>query len=146
MQSVRIYEMPNCKMVSSGIGMFGEEKFERFDEWFSKQKRGLFPKDFLFWDGTGFHWLYMYEEGMEVPAEFDIIDFPGGLYAVATDIDQKTDTELMRKEVDAFLSANGLERDTSRAELGNVITSPTIKEIIGYEQMDYYTPVKKMGE
>ena len=146
MQSVRIYEMPNCKMVSSGIGMFGEEKFERFDEWFSKQKRGLFPKDFLFWDGTGFHWLYMYEEGMEVPAEFDIIDFPGGLYAVATDIDQKTDTELMRKEVDEFLSANGLERDTSRLELGNIITSPTIREIMGYEQMDYYTPVKKMGE
>ncbi len=24
MQSVRIYEMPACKMVSSGIGMFGE--------------------------------------------------------------------------------------------------------------------------
>lgn len=28
MQNVRVYEMPDCKMVSSGIGMFGEEKFE----------------------------------------------------------------------------------------------------------------------
>ena len=28
MQIVRIYEMPDYKMVSSGIGMFGEEKFE----------------------------------------------------------------------------------------------------------------------
>lgn len=25
MQSVRIYEIPACKMVSSGIGMFGEK-------------------------------------------------------------------------------------------------------------------------
>lgn len=142
MQSVRIYEMPCCKMVSSGIGMFGEEKFEKFNEWFSIQKRGLFPKDFLLWAGNGFHWLYIYEEGMEVPKEFDIIDFQGGLYAVATDIDQKTDTDLMKKEVDAFLSANGFERDDLRPELGNVITSPMAKEIMGYEQMDYYTPIK----
>ena len=38
MQNVRIYEMPNCKMVSSGIGMFGDEKFKVFDEWMSTQK------------------------------------------------------------------------------------------------------------
>ena len=145
MQSVRIYEMPKCKMVSSGIGMFGEEKFERFDAWFSMQKRGLFPKDFLFWDGTGFQWLYMYEEGMDVPEEFDIIDFQGGFYAVATDIDQKTDTELMRKEIETFLDENGLERDPSRPELGNIITSPNVQKILGYEQMDYYTPVKRKG-
>lgn len=144
MQSVRIYEMPNCKMVSSGVGMFGEEKFERFNKWFSMQKRSLFPKDFLFWDNGGFHWLYMYEEGMDVPEEFDIIDFPGGLYAVATDIDQKTDTELMKKEVDDFLVKNGFERDASRPELGNVITSPAAQKVLGYEQMDYYTPIKAM--
>lgn len=142
MQYVRIYDMPNCKMVSSGIGMFGEEKFERFSEWLSSQKRGLFPKDFLFWDVNGFHWMYMYEEGMNVPKEFEIIDFQGGLYVVATDIDQKTDTELMKQEVDNFLNENGFERDASRAELGNIITSPIAKKILGYEQMDYYTPIK----
>lgn len=142
MQSIRIYEMPTCKMVSSGIGMFGEEKFEAFNEWFSSQKRGLFPKDFLFWDGSGFHWLYMYEEGMDVPKDFDIIDFQGGLYAVATGIDQQTNNELMNSEVDKFLNENGFERDTSRSNLGNIITSPLAQEIMGYEQMDYYTPIK----
>ena len=30
MQSVRIVETPECKMVSSGTGMLGQEKFERF--------------------------------------------------------------------------------------------------------------------
>lgn len=142
MQGVRIYEMPNCKMVSSGVGMFGEEKFERFSEWMSSQKRYLFPKDFLFWDGKGFHWIYMYEDGMDVPEEFKIIDFQGGLYAVATDIDQKTDTDLMKKEIDVFLDENGFERDMSRVELGNIITSPAAQKIMGYEQMDYYTPIK----
>ena len=135
--------MPDCKMVSSGIGMFGEEKFDAFDKWFSSQKRGLFPKDFLFWDGSGFHWLYMYEDGMKVPAEFSIIDFKGGLYAVTTGIDQQTNRDLMNDEIDKFLQENGFERDSSRPELGNIITSPAAKKIMGYEQMDYYTPIKE---
>ncbi len=142
MQGVRIYEMPACKMVSSGMGMFGEENFNIFDEWLSSQKCSLFPKDFLYWAGEGFVWLYMYEDGMNVPKEFEIIDFKGGLYAVATDIDQKTDMDLVNAEIDKFLSENGFVRDTSRSELGNIITSSLAKEIMGYEQMDYYFPIK----
>ena len=142
MQYVRIYEMPACKMVSSGTGMFGEGNFQLFDEWLSSQKRGLFPKDFLSGTEEGFVWLYLYEDGMDVPGEFEIIDFPGGLYAVATNIDQKTDKKLMDTEIDKFLNENGLERDVSRSELGNIITSPLAKEILGYEQMDYYIPIK----
>lgn len=142
MQGVRIYEMPAGKMVSSGIGMFGEGQFNTFDEWLSSQSRSLFPKDFLYWAGEGFVWLYMYEDGMNVPDEFEIIDFQGGLYAVATDIDQQTDRKLMDSEIDQFLSENRFERDTSRPELGNIITSPLAKKIMGYEQMDYYIPIK----
>lgn len=142
MQGVRIYEMPACKMVSSGIGMFGEEKFERFCAWFSAQPRGLFPRDFLFQEGAGFHWVYLYEEGMEVPAEFAVIDFPGGLYAVATDRDGETDMQAMNAEIDAFLARNGFRRDPSRPELGNIITSPLARQAMGYEQMDYYFPIR----
>ncbi len=79
---------------------------------------------------------------MNVPNEFEIIDFKGGLYAVATDIDQKTDKGLMDTEIDQFLNENGLKRDTSRSELGNIITSPLAKKIMGYEQMDYDIPIK----
>ena len=142
MQSIRIYEMPTCKMVSSGMGMFGEDNFNIFDKWLSSQKRSLFPKDFLYLAGESFVWLYMYEDGMNVPKEFEIIDFQGGLYAVATDIDQKTDKELMNIEIDKFLSENGFERDASRQELGNIITPPLANKIMGYEQMDYYFPIK----
>lgn len=112
--------------------------------WLSAQPRTLFPRDFLYWDAqqNGFCWLYEYSEGMGVPEEFEIVDFPGGLYAVATDIDQKTDTDAMNREKDAFLLAHGLERDDSRAELGNIITSPRAKAALGFEQMDYYTPVR----
>ena len=84
----------------------------------------------------------MLEDGMSVPPEFEIIDFKGGLYAAATDIDQKTDMDSMNAEVDRFLSENGFERDDSRPQLGNIITSPLAHEIMGYEQMDYYFPIK----
>ena len=146
MQTIRIYDFPQCKMVSSGIGMFGEEKFERFIDWMSAQPAGLYPKDFLFFDSRdgqeGFHWLYAWDAGMEVPAEFECIDFWGGLYAAATGIDQQTDMDALNAEVDAFLVAHGLERDPSRPDLGNVLTSPQAGEILGYEQMDYLTPVR----
>lgn len=79
---------------------------------------------------------------MNVPNEFEIIDFKGGLYAVETDIDQKTDMGLMDTEIDQFLNENGLKRGTSRSELGNIITSPLAKKIMGYEQMDYDIPIK----
>lgn len=142
MQSIRIYEMPPCKMVSSGKGMFGEGNFPLFEEWFSSQKRSLFPKDFLYGEEDGFVWLYLYEDGMTVPPELEIIDFQGGLYAVATDIDQRTDKDRMNAEMEQFLGENGFERDTSRPELGNIITSPLAQKIMGYEQMDYYIPIK----
>ena len=51
----------------------------------------------------------------------------------------------MNTEIDEFLRNNGFKRDTSRAELGNIITSPLVKKIMGYEQMDYYFPIKLLN-
>ena len=90
-------------------------------------------------------WLYRYRDGMEVPQEFEIIPFSGGFYAVATDIDQQTDTAAMNREVNAFLEENGWERDPGRSEMGNVLTSPAAQAVMGYSQMDYYTPIKAKG-
>ena len=36
-QTIRIIRFPDCKMVSSGFGAFGEPNFTLFEEWFSKQ-------------------------------------------------------------------------------------------------------------
>ena len=147
MQNVRIFEIPDCKMVSSGIGMFGDGTLEKFDAWMSELPRSIYPMDFLYWDSSdkekqGFHWIYLYAPGMNVPEEFPVIDFHGGLYAVTTDIDQQTDMDAMNAELDEFLKKNGFERDEARPSLGNIITSPRAKETLGYEQMDYWTPIK----
>ena len=149
MQYIQIIEIPDCKMVSSGVGMFGDGVLERFMEWMNTQPRSIYPKDFLFWDSTneekqGFHWLYLYEEGMTIQDSLSVIDFNGGLYAVTTDIDQRTDMDAMNTHIDAFLAENGLQRDKTRTDLGNIITTPRIKDILGYDQMNYWTPVTSL--
>jgi len=144
MESVRVLELPKCKMVASQCAMFGEGPLEAFDSWFSTLKREIFPRDFLGFDESrgGFVWYYLYQEGMDVPEDFEIVDFEGGLYAVVTGIDGESDVDAMAA-VKEFLQANGnLEEDPSRPALGNVITSPAAKEALGYGQMDYYVPVK----
>ena len=142
MHGIRILSIPDCRMVSSTVGMFGDPAFDAFMPWMDRQPRGIHPKDYLMWDQVGFRWLYLYEEGMDVPEPLSVIVFKGGLYAVATDIDQQTDKRAMDAEVEAFLEQNGLMRDVDRPELGNIITPPEAKGILGYEQMDYYYPVK----
>lgn len=144
MENVRIYEIPTCKMVASQCGMFGDGKLEKFDEWFSSLPRTMFPRDFLWYDNEneGFVWYYMYSEGMEIPDEFNVIDFSGGLYAVATGVDGE-DSEDVITAIKNFIKEKGcFEEDISRAYLGNIPTPPSAGEAMGYNQMDYYVPIK----
>ena len=144
MENVRVYEIPSCRMVSSGRGMFGDGLLEAFESWMSEQRRSAFPRDFLWFDGEGFVWYYLYEDGMSVPPEFGIVDFEGGLYAVAAGKDgDETDTARVKAEIRAFIRKSGcFEEDESRAELGNIITPPSAQKAMGYCQMDYYVPVR----
>ncbi len=48
----------------------------------------------------------------------------------------------MDKEVDEFLEKSGFARDDSRFKFVNIITSPLAKDTLGYEQMDFYSPIK----
>ena len=134
-------------MVASPVGMFGEIALDAFNAWMETQPRSLFPRDFLTWDDSdpkhpGFRWYFMYADGMALPQGAEVVAFPGGMYAVATGIDQQTDKKAMDADVAAFLAGNGLMIDLDRRELGNIITSPAAKEMLGYEQMDYYYPVR----
>lgn len=144
MEAVRIYEIPACKMVVSGGGLFGDGVLEKFMEWMDSQKRSLFPRDFLSFDGQNFIWYYVYDEGMEVPEDLKIVDFEGGLYAVAAGRDgDDADAQDAKRAIDEFIRKNPrFERDCSRAELGNIITSPSAEAALGYNQMDYYTPIR----
>jgi len=147
MERVRLYEIPACRMISSGCGMFGDGTLEKFMEWMSAQPKGMFPKDFLWFDAErqGFVWYYMAEGGVQAPEDFETLNFPGGLYAVCSGKDgDEADAADAKAAIDRFIAAcPGLMRDFERAELGNITTSPAARDALGYDQMDYYAPVRK---
>ena len=145
-EKVRIYRIPDCKMVSSGDGVFGDEHFNRFDAWFSKQTiLPIYPFDFLREGGAPgtFNWNYVYDERMDVPAEFPIVDFKGGYYAVVTSVDGQ-DSRAAMKIRDKYLKKHKLVIDESRPAFGHVLTGvKLIRETLGAGQMDYWVPVKR---
>ena len=144
MENVRIYEMPACKMAASKCGMFGDGKLEKFSDWFSSLPKTMFPRDFLWYDGkqNGFVWYYMLDESITAPKDFEVIDFPGGLYAVATDIDGQDNNPALNA-IKSFIKEKGcFEEDNSREYMGNIVNSQSAGKAMGYNQMDYYIPVK----
>lgn len=144
METVRLYEMPRCIMAVSKCGMFGDGALEAFDAWFSKLPRTMFPRNFLWYDRSrgDFVWYYMLDESIDAPSEFERIEFEGGLYAVATGIDGQSSDDVHAAIAEFIESHPGLERDDSREELGNIVTSPAGCAALGCNQMDYYVPVR----
>lgn len=144
MENVRIVELPAGKMVESGCAMFGEGPLERFSDWMSAQPLDLCPQDFLWYDQQrgGFVWHYYYRPGMNVPEDFALVDFPGGLYAVVAGVDGQS-SERERQAVQDFLAAHpALVRDEARPELGHILNPMAVEPAMGYNQMDYFTPIK----
>jgi len=148
-EKVRIYHIPDCKMVSSGDGSFGQKNFTLFNDWFSKQT--IFPIysfDFLReGDKPGtLNWNYIYDERMEVPDEFNIVDFKGGYYAVITGVDGK-DISAVCAVRDEYLKKHNLVIDESRHSFGHILSGyELIKETLGAGQMDYWFPIRKMRD
>jgi hypothetical protein len=145
-EKVRLYHIPDCKMVSSGDGLFGQENFTRFDEWFSKQTVfPIYPFDFLReGDSPGtLNWNYIYDERMDVPDEFAIVDFKGGYYAVITGIDG-TDPAPAYQIRDQYLKDHNLVVDETRPQFGHILSGyKLIRDTLGAGQMDYWIPVTR---
>ena len=154
--NVRIIELPACNMVTSGAindpGAFAPDGiFARFLEWFQtvdKQRTDLFyPRNFM-WsppDG-GFEWGYAVPEVPEDTGGFDVIDFPGGLYAVAISVDADgADHDRVYNGILEWVNNSGCfvpDETDERRSLGNITSPPGIKKIIGYDQMDLYFPIR----
>ena len=154
--TVRIIELPACKMITSGPAN-GPDAFApdgnlfRFMEWFSVYDKGradrFYPRDFM-WSrsGGGFEWGYAVSEVPEDTGGFDVTDFPGGLYAVAISVDADgADHDRVYNGILAWVSNSGcfaLDETEERRSLGNITSPPFVKEIMGYAQMDLYFPIK----
>ncbi|MCL2740684.1 MAG: hypothetical protein FWE70_01045 [Oscillospiraceae bacterium] len=145
-EKVRIYRIPDCKMVTSGDGLMGQGSFTLFHEWFSRQT--VFPIysfDFLReGDEPGtLNWNYVHDDRMDVPDGLEVVDFMGGYYAVVTGRDG-ADTAALHGIVDEYLDRHRLEIDGSRPSFGHILSGyELIKETLGKGQMDYWFPIRR---
>ena len=154
--NVRIIELPACKMVSSGPAK-GEDAFapggkmERFDKWFTeydKQRADRFyPRNFM-WSpvGGGFEWGYAVDDVPDDIDGLDVVDFPGGLYAVAISVDADgADHDRVYNGILEWVNDSGcfvLDENDTRRSLGNITSPMFTKEVMGYHQMDLYFPIR----
>ena len=156
---VRIIKLPACKMVTSGPAN-GEDIFApdgiltRFCEWFSeldkKRLDRFYPRDFM-WSppGGGLQWGYAVDEIPDDTGGFDVIDFQGGLFAVAISVDANgEDHDRVFNGIIDWVKKSGcfvLDETDERQSLGNITSPPTVKKVMGYEQMDLYFPIAIKG-
>jgi len=149
MENIRVIELPKMKMVSSGELEIGDDIFTKFDKWLSRYDEVRVPKlfsyDFMYYNSASgkFTWLYaVYDDIKECP--YDIVDFEGGIYAVATSIDEDeesgNDTYVMIN--DWVSKSEKFDLDSSRHTLFHVISSDKIYEKMKFRQLDVFVPIK----
>ena len=155
--SIRIVELPACKMVWSGVCTekepFSENSLlRRFEAWWYRQdalrKDRFYARDFMWWDeqARGFAWGLAVSEIPEDTGGYEVIDFPGGLYAVANFVDDDSDPggglAVYTMITDWLQSSGCFEADKNRYCLNHFIGTPKSKEAMGYGQQDLYTPIR----
>ncbi|KAF0193946.1 MAG: hypothetical protein FD169_2163 [Bacillota bacterium] len=157
MEIVRVVELPRCSMVSSGCSTEQDPFTEdgllmRFDRWWSavdaERQDKFFPRDFMWFDRerNGLVWYYAASPMPATTEGFEIIDFPGGMYAaaVARDGDDEDGNRVRKTIADWIVDSGSLEFDPSRghSELFHVITSTAAAEALGYSQLEILVPVR----
>jgi hypothetical protein len=146
---IRIIELPKVKMARSGPG-----NLNVFDQWWSSIKinpqNNLCPRDFLWFKPqlNDLDWLFVLPENLEDTAGFDVFDFPGGLFAVATTIDSEENIGETSALIHQWISQSeffdedpNLDPQNPRYDMGRITTPVNAKATIGYHQMELWVPI-----
>jgi DNA-binding transcriptional MerR regulator len=148
MPDIRIIKLPKVKMACAKGKYLLDECLDNFNKWWSsvEVKQALFPRDFLQYNLKleYFEWLFAIPEGMTDTNGYEVVDFPGGLYAVATAFEDDAETErvcnLIHKwvdESDEFEVSNSDNDTNERYDMGHIVFS----EGVYRPQMDIFVPI-----
>lgn len=145
---IRIIELPKVKMARSG-----KSNLNQFDKWWSSIKLPGFlqlsPRDFM-WKNEEldcFEWLFCIPDDFTDTNGFEIFDFPGGLYAVASAFDGEDIlrvNKLIHKWVDNSLKfeVSNKENDTEiRYDMGHIIGEMATGDGESAPAMDLFIPI-----
>ena len=154
---VRIVELPACKMVWSGVcpgdhSTAKNEALRCFSEWWSAQdklrKDRFYARDFMWYDhaAQGFAWGLALTDVPEDTNGYEVIDFPGGLYAVAN---YNGDASVVYNDMKKWIDKSGCfapDDGVGRYGMYHFINAPAAAAAMGYGQYDLYLPIRIKGD
>jgi hypothetical protein len=155
---VMVVRIPSFKAVTSGDQLWGE-MFENGGYMSQLWKHcHLYQSvifdcfDFLLPKNDKAEWICAVKDGVTDAdvSPLKLIDFPGGLYAMAVSIDE--DNESIHKvedKISRWIESTNFEHDNSRDIMGHMpytdesdIANKDIEKGLGYKQLQRYVPIK----
>lgn len=155
MQNIRVIEIPKMKVVTSG-GMRTGEEFGAFCNWWSniRTEGYITPRDFMWFnEKEGFvEWIFAIPNNCSDFGKYNLIDFSGGLYAVASTIDADDDNgedknntiKMVYEWVNdsgCFEVSSSLNDAKERYTMFHIISPKIFREKKGYSIADVFIPI-----
>lgn len=152
---IMIVRIPKFRAVTSGLISFEELFGGEFEPWQEAHNHLFKPvifdaADFLCEKGGKVEWIWALGDDVTKAdvSPYEIIEYPGGLYAVAVSVDGDGESNnQVRNKTERWLERTNFVIDKERGLMGHMIyVDDEIKEGLGYHQMNLYTPIKLKGE
>lgn len=151
MHTIRVIHIPPLKVATSGK-ITTMEQLEAFDTWWSSidAKHYITPRDFMWVNDKENYaeWIFAIPEGCTDTGGYELIDFPGGLYAVATSKDQDDDANDVKAAISQWVQdsacfelATSANDPIERFTMCHVVTPKVFKEKMGYHLSDVFVPI-----
>lgn len=145
-----IVRIPRFRAVTSGA-MSYEDIFGKFQLWQEAHNDFYQPiifdaPDFLYENNGNPEWIWRIKDEITAAdvAPYEIIEHPGGLYAVAVSIDgdDESGNNVLQK-IEKWIEKTNFMIDNSRATSVHMIyTDDEIRKGLGYHQLNFYAPIK----
>lgn len=148
---IMVVRIPKFRAITSGLLTFEELFGGGFESWQESHNHLFKPAifdaaDFLCEKDGKVEWIWALKDDV-TKAEtepYDIIEYPGGLYAVAVSVDGDGESHnKVRNKTEKWLEGTNFVIDTERGLMGHMIyVDDEIKAGLGYHQMNLYAPIR----
>lgn len=151
---IMIVRIPKFRAVTSGLMTFEELFGGGFGPWQEAHNHLFKPvifdsPDFLYGKDGKAEWIWaLKDEVTQADTHpYKIIEYSGGLYAVAVSVDGDGESHnRVRSKTEKWLESTSFIIDSEREFMGHMIyVDDEIKEGLGYHQMNLYAPIKLRG-
>ncbi len=152
---IMIVRIPKFRAVTSGLISFEELFGGDFGPWQEAHNHLFKPvifgsPDFLYGKDGKAEWIWAIKDEVTQTDThpYEIIEYSGGLYAVAVSVDGDDESHnKVRSKTEKWLESTKFIIDRDREFMGHMIyVDDEIKEGLGYHQMNLYAPIKLKGD